>query len=266
MKSLILLCFFASPVFAFEFLGSNAQVSTTIDADQGIVCEKTSNACKASGHVHVQKGGSHLYSQSLTAYFSGSSQEKKEIDRFEATGEVHFRDEEGRSARGEYALYDRKAGYLKLTGSNLSLEINDIRVKAQKMITFEDAQKKAMVMGDVEVFQEGNILRTQKLILHFKESSTGQQLEIKQIEAPESLVVFTPTERIEGDRGIYVYGQTESLTVSGNVKVDRADGRLEGEKAEVGLSSGISKVFAGQKRARILIYPGHHQDRFKKVS
>ena len=77
------------------------------------------------------------------------------------------------------------------------------------------------------------------------------------MEAKINVVITTEKEVLTGDYAIYK-SATNTAEISGNVKITSGANVLEGAKAEVDLTTNISKMFGAQatgKRVRGVFYP-----------
>ena len=95
------------------------------------------------------------------------------------------------------------------------------------------------------------------------------QSALRHVEAFGNVVITTPTEIARGDRGDY-NAETQVATLSGNVRLTRGDNQLNGDRAEVNMKSGVSRLLADAGppargtapggRVRVLIIPGQNPD------
>jgi lipopolysaccharide export system protein LptA len=74
-----------------------------------------------------------------------------------------------------------------------------------------------------------------------KENAQGKRV-LDNLEAFGNVVIVTPTERITGAYGIYRAGSNKA-ELKGGVKITRGPNVLEGERAEVDMTTNISKIF-----------------------
>lgn len=114
--------------------------------------------------------------------------------------------------------------------------------------------------------EEKKRVRADRFVAFFKEEGGKQSL--KRVEALGNVVITTPTEIARGNRGDYD-AESQVATLSGNVRLTRGDNQLNGDRAEVNMKTGISKLLADEgpstvsrtnpaegKRVRVLIMPG----------
>ena len=80
--------------------------------------------------------------------------------------------------------------------------------------------------------------------------------EVYRVEAFKNVVIKTEKDTARSNNGVYDL-DTGIATLTGNVRLTKCDNQLNGEKAEINLNTGISKLLAstGTKkgRARVLI-------------
>ena len=143
-------------------------------------------------------------------------------------------------------------------------------------LTVEQQKQLATFSGNVDAVQGDLKLRADRLLVHYarqggalqdgtRQGSDGQSgasadpagQSIRKIEAFGSVVLTSPTENAQGRQGVYdVVGGTMQLT--GDVILTRGDNVIRGDRLDMDLNSGVSKVSANQKsdRVRALFAPG----------
>ena len=91
-------------------------------------------------------------------------------------------------------------------------------------------------------------MRADVLTAHFGEG--GQQATINRIEAHGNILVSTPTDIVRAEKGDYDPARGIA-TVTGNVKITRGDTQLNGERAEVNLETGESRLLSSPSGERV---------------
>ena len=81
-----------------------------------------------------------------------------------------------------------------------------------------------------------------------KDFGNGPQGEnrIERVDAIGNVVITTPEEVVRGDEGVYDVLR-EVATLDGGVRVTRGENQLNGERAEVNLKTGVSRMLPGKK-------------------
>src|SRR5690606_17134882 len=95
----------------------------------------------------------------------------------------------------------------------------------------------------------------------FTENEKGERIP-QALEAENNVIITTPEEVLTGSRGTY-RADTNIAQVSGSVKIRRGPNVLEGERAQVDLTTNVSTMFGGggtitgsDGRVRGVFYPG----------
>ncbi|WP_084507500.1 lipopolysaccharide transport periplasmic protein LptA [Geminicoccus roseus] len=136
-------------------------------------------------------------------------------------------------------------------------------------LTVEQPKQLATFAGNVDAVQGDMKLRADRLLVHYaRRSDTGGAGEngagadpannsIRMIEAFGRVVITSPAETAQGSQGVYdVVAGTMQLT--GDVVLTRGENVIRGNRLDMDLNSGLSKVTGGQKseRVRALFAPG----------
>ena len=91
--------------------------------------------------------------------------------------------------------------------------------------------------------REDKRIRGDVLTAHFTQEA-GENLELTRVDAFGNVQIATATEFARGDNGQY-FVKDELATLTGNVKVTRGENQMNGDKAEVNLRTGVSKMLGG---------------------
>lgn len=116
-----------------------------------------------------------------------------------------------------------------------SLEV----VQADRIATFS---------GNVDAVQGDLVLSADELLVHYRSgggepATPGSSGAIRRIEARGSVVVTSPRETAEGDLGVYdVEGAL--VTLEGSVILTRDENVVRGDRLELDLATGVSRVVA----------------------
>ena len=127
--------------------------------------------------------------------------------------------------------------------SNLPIEIT-----ADSLEVLQD-QKIATFAGNVDAVQGDMVLSADRLRVHYGgddanaapgPAGTGS---IRRIEADGNVLMSSPRETAQGDAGVYDVTSSQ-VTLDGAVVLTRGDNVIRGQRLEVDLASGRSRVFA----------------------
>ncbi|ARN84597.1 LptA/OstA family protein [Candidatus Nucleicultrix amoebiphila] len=251
--SAFILLFLYSPLMAFTFDNQNNDLPIEIDAKKGIVCEQNENRCIAEGSVVVRQGERTLYADRLIAYL-GPKEAQQKLSRIVAQGHVYYEAPAlYQKAIAGSADYNLKDNTLTLSGGPLKVWLKDVDVTAQKVIRYDEKQKIILAEGDVVARQNDKSLLAPILKVHLKENKQGKT-EIDKLEAEGVVKIITSKEIVQAKSGTYKQTPDEA-TLSGNVAIDRLDGRLEGDYVEIDVERGINRMTSKIKRAQALVRP-----------
>ncbi len=114
----------------------------------------------------------------------------------------------------------------------------------------EQNERRATFIGDVDVEQGDLALRSDKLVVHYREGDDGED-SIHFIEAFGNVFFATPDETAQGDMGAYDV-DTGVVTLAGNVVLTNAEAVLRGNQATMNLETGQSLVTGGDDRVNVL--------------
>jgi lipopolysaccharide export system protein LptA len=137
-------------------------------------------------------------------------------------------------------------------------------------LTVEQPKQLATFTGNVDAVQGDMKLRADRLLVHYArndgagkagggQSGGGQaggggadpaNNSIRMIEAFGRVVITSPTESAQGKQGVYdVVAGTMQLT--GDVVLTRGDNVIRGNRLDMDLNTGLSKVSGGKKSERV---------------
>ena len=134
-----------------------------------------------------------------------------------------------------------------------------------------DKIRQATFMGDVKLTQGDTTLKCNTLVVFYEDSaSTGSKggaqaqksgsgasnQQIKRAEAKGNVFVTQKDQTASGDNGVYD-AKSNTITMTGNVVVTQSGNVMRGERMEVNLATGITKVFASKgKQIEMMTQPG----------
>ncbi len=209
----------------------------------------------AKGDVVAKQGDVTIMADTLTADYRETKASAFEIYRLTANGNVKIISQ-GNTATGGRAVYDVDNGVAVMTGSNLRLTSPDQMVTARDSFEYWVTDGRLSAIGSAKVLRGQDTLDADKVTAIFTETKTGNR-EIKSLNAEGNVIITTPTETLTGKRGEYV-AATNTAEIFGDVTIRRGPNILEGERAEVNLTTNISKMHGGQGedgRVRGVFYP-----------
>jgi lipopolysaccharide export system protein LptA len=137
-----------------------------------------------------------------------------------------------------------------------------VRIQAASL-EVRNKDKVATFSGDVHVTQGDTNLRCKVLMVFYEDDPTrnaipaaqpgpGGQQRIRRMEARGGVVVTQKDQVATGDTGEFDM-RTNTVTLTGNVVVTRAQDVLRGQRLVVDLTNGVSRVDSGGGRVELLV-------------
>ncbi len=243
-----------------------------ITASKAVEWQRTQKQYIARENVVATQGSMTIKADLLTADYRESADGKTEIYRLTAQGNVQIMDEKN-TAYGDQAVYEVPDGIATLTGQNLRLVSPEQTVTAKERMEYHAKTREAKAIGGAKVVKGTDILTADTISAFFKENTTQAQApattqnamggsSLDRLEASGNVVITTPSEVLSGSKAIYK-SETNTATLSGKVKVKRDQNTLEGERAEVNLTTSVSKMFGSDKaggRVRGVFFPAQQNN------
>ncbi len=250
------------PIPGFANTGSALPVA--IEADQGVEWRQNEQVYIARGNATAKRGETTIRADALYAHYRKTQDNRQEIYKITAEGAVKITTpkETITSDTAEYAV---ETSVFTLKGRPVQIDSGKSTLTAA-LVVYNSKSKVATVTGGAQVVEDKKRVRADRFIAFFKEEGGKQSL--KRVEALGNVVITTPTEIARGNRGDYD-AESQVATLSGNVRLTRGDNQLNGDRAEVNMKTGVSKLLADDgpssvsrtnpaqgRRVRVLLMPG----------
>jgi len=134
----------------------------------------------------------------------------------------------------------------------------DILIESD-VLEIEQKAQRAIFTGRVDATRGKIRLRTNKLIAHYREvkSGTSSKTEITKLDARGNVIVTSEDKKAVGEWAIMLV-QDGLVTMGGNVVLTQGETVIEGDKLEMDLNTGLSKVLAkkgGDDRVKGVFVP-----------
>lgn len=214
----------------------------------------------ADGDVEAKQGDVTILAEKLIAdYHDDNKGGNVEIWQLTAEQNVRIKNTDS-TAVGDKAVYNVETGVATLTGSNLKLTTPDQVITAQKHMEYDANGGKAKAVGNAQIKRGSDTLNAETLTANFTKNKSGKQI-LKSAKAIGNVTIKTPEETLTGDNGFYD-AKNNTAEVKGNVKIVRGPNTLEGDRAEINLTTNISKMFGapeGGKRVKGVFFPGSNK-------
>ncbi|MDH3233291.1 MAG: hypothetical protein OEQ29_07175 [Alphaproteobacteria bacterium] len=259
-----------------------------IEAEKGIEWSQKKKVYVARGNATVKRGDITVKAETLTAHYRTKKDKKKpgapaigkakakatpkakpvgfagalgggggaDVYMVTAAGNVRITQADKKIA-GDYGVYNLDSGIFRLTGKRVSMATAKEKITANQKIEYRTRQKMAIVVGNAIAFKDDKKVRADRFTAFFANGKDGK-LEIQRVIAEGNVVITTPTEVATADRGIYNHKSGIAQLV-GSVRLTRGDNQLNGDRAEVNLKTGVSRLLATRGRdgrVRVLVVPG----------
>lgn len=242
----------------------NGTDALTVDADESIEWHRDEKAYVARGNAVAAQGDFSVRANILTAFYRESAGKDNEIFRLTAEGGVVIKAPE-QTAYGDKGVYDLDREVAVLTGRNLRIEMAQDKVTAEKSIEFWQKERLAVARGNATAYQGENVLKADKLVASFEEGKDGS-LDIERVDAEGNVLITTKRDTVRGDKGIYDF-KSQKAVLTGNVRITSGGNQLSGDRAEVDMETGISRLLStgsstnsSKGRVRALIRPGQQPE------
>jgi lipopolysaccharide export system protein LptA len=109
---------------------------------------------------------------------------------------------------------------------------------AADRIELQDRQKRVVLTGNVQITQADLHITAARVTVAYTDDGT---LKIQRIDATGGVVVTRGSERASGSVAVYDFNR-RIITMSGNVRINRAGDTLNGGRLVIDLRSGITSV------------------------
>lgn len=251
---LLIILFLPTSSFAQD-IGNN-QEPVEISADVTLEWLQNEKQYVANGNVEAKQGDVTILTDKLIADYRDDGKGGN-VDIWQLTAEENVQIKNTDStATGDYAVYNVETGLATLTGKNLKLTTPDQVISAQKSMEYNANKGVAKAIGNAKIIRETNTLSANTITANFTKDSNGKQI-LNTAKASGGVTIKTPDEIITGNSGIY-NAKNNTVKISGNVKITRGPNTLEGDRAEVNLTTNISKMFVAPnsgKRVKGVFFP-----------
>lgn len=231
--------------------GRNNTEPIQIEANDGIEWQRTNRVYIARGDARASQGGVTVEADELVAHYRPTDTGSDEIFRIDANGNVRIVSE-NETATSDNAVYDVVKGVLVMTGKQVRLVTPEDTIVARDSLEYYEDKQLAVARGDASAIRDDRQVHADTLMAHFDDQK-GQRRSSKmeRIEAVGNVHLSTATDIVTADRGDYQL-DAGLATVTGDVRITRGDTQLNGNRAEVDLNTGksrlLTKAAAGAKK------------------
>ena len=212
-----------------------------IEANEGNDWQRVNQLYVARGDARASQGGVTVAADELVAHYRSTETGTDEIYRIDANGNVRITSET-EEATSDNAVYDVIKGVLVMTGQQVRLITQQDTIIARDSLEYYEDRQLAIARGDALAIREDRRVRADILMAHFAgDSGKTRSSELERIEARGNVHLSTKTDIITADRGDYRL-DAGIATVTGDVRITRGETQLNGDRAEVNLNTGQSRL------------------------
>lgn len=227
--------------------GGTGEGPIQIEADDGIEWQRANQLYLARGNARASQGGVRVEADELIAHYRPNAAGENEIYRLDANGNVRILSE-NETATSDNAVYDIDQGTLVMTGDTVRLDTPEDTITARDSMEYYEQRQLAVARGDALAIRGDRRVRADVLTAHFTQGTTSSEMD--RIEAQGNVLVSTPSDIVRAERGEYSPKQGIA-TVTGDVRITRGDTQLNGERAEVNLNTGESRILSSRPGERV---------------
>lgn len=227
--------------------GQHGDGPIQIEAEDGIEWQRANQVYIAIGNARATQGTVSVQGDELIAHYKPNTSGENEIYRINANGNVRITSD-SEVAQSDNAVYDIDNGVLVMTGETVRLDTAEDTIIARDSLEYYEQRQIAVARGEALAIRGDRRLRANILTAHFGEG--GQRAAIVRIEASGNVLVSTPTEIVRAEKGDYDPARGLA-TLAGNVKITRGDTQLNGDRAEVNLQTGESRILSSRSGERV---------------
>ncbi len=215
----------------------------TVEAENGIEWLRDARQYIARGNARATQGEVTVLADRLIASYREAADGSTEIFQLEADGNVRI-SSPTETAYGDRAVYDLDSQRMRLTGQDLRLVSAEDTVTARERIDYFQQEKMAVAVGDAVAKRGDRTIRADTLTARFAEGKDGKQ-QLTRVDADGNVVITTPNEIARSRQAVYTVAR-ETAVLTGDVKITQGRNQLNGQRAEVNLRTGVSRLLAGQ--------------------
>ena len=242
---------------------STSNEPVEITAGQTLEWHRAKKQYIARGDVLAKQGTTEIRGALLTADYNEGKGGSTDITKLTAETNVTITDQQS-TAYGDKAIYDTQTGYAVLTRQNLKIVSPEQTITATERMEYWTEKREAAAVGNAKVVRPTDTITANTLKAFFTDDPATGKTKVSRMEGHGNVVIITKEETLRGDKGVY-NGTNNTAEITGHVRIERGPNVLEGERAEVNLTTNISKMFGGptsptgDSRVRGIFYPGSEQ-------
>jgi lipopolysaccharide export system protein LptA len=222
-----------------------------IEASDGIEWHKNKKLYIARGDAKARQGRVTVIADELLAYYRSTKTGSEEIYKINANGNVSIESDTDK-ATSDKAIYDVVEGTLIMTGEQIRFTTPLDTIIARESLEYYEKKNLAIAQGDAIAIRADKRLRADTLKAHFiTNQDDDNSTKIDRINAIGNVHLSTATDIVTAEYADYKVN-AGLVSMSGSVKITRGQTQLNGDRAEVNLNTGVSRLLTnvkGQKKS-----------------
>ncbi len=214
-----------------------------ISAQDGIEWLRRESVITARGDAMAVRGDIAVKADTLRAHYRETPQGRTEIWRLDAEGRVEISSPKHR-AYAEKAAYDVDNAVLVLIsgGERVTLVGPEAEISAEQQIEYWEKSEMLIARGNARASASDRGVSADVLVAYFGQNPSGETV-IERVDAFDDVGVVTREERLQAQRGIY-RANAGVVSLMGQVRISRGPNQINGCRAEVDLTTGVSRLLA----------------------
>ncbi|MEE2761755.1 MAG: LptA/OstA family protein [Pseudomonadota bacterium] len=218
---------------------TNRDKPIEVFADNGIEWQQDNEVLIARGNARAVRSDVDINAEVLRAFYKKKPEGGTDLSRLDAAGKVRITSP-NESIVGQAAVYDMENAVLLVSGKKVVYRSGSDVITANRQMEYYEIQQKAVARGDATAVHEGKTVRAETLVALIRKNAQGKT-EVHEIQAFKNVAILTDKDTVLANRGVYnvISG---IATLIGNVRITRGQNQLAGDKAEINVNTGISKL------------------------
>lgn len=217
-------------------------------ADNGIEWQKDKKIYVARGNAQVRRGNFSVRAATLTAHYREKADGKSEIYRIDAVGGVVLKNGDD-VARGDRGVYDVDRKVLTLNGEDLSYVSGATTITARDSLEYWEVQRTAVARGNAVAVREDDTVKADMLVGYFEDrprpdNPSRTRRELARVDAIGNVEITNKDNTARSARATYDTA-TKQAELTGGVQVTRGADRINGERAEINMQTGVYRMLPG---------------------
>ena len=247
MKFTVFIIIFCFTLVGYSYSNHSYAQNLEIDASEFLEWDQNAMSYIAKGDAVAKQGDRLINADKIIAYYE--DKDSRDITRIEAIGNVSFIDEDrtGAGAKMVYNMIDKSLG---LTGEKVSYKSEKITANSSKSILYQENDGVITLESNVIIALTGDN-NSQTISAEFVKILLDDDGQVSIINANNNVKLAEDNGRIAySDSAIYnaVSGTTD---LEGSVEIYDGQNLLRGDKANINMVTGYSKIIAEGANQRV---------------